>query len=234
MELFERIRRDQREEGVSIRGLSRRHGVHRRTVRQALRSALPPPRQPCARAAPLLGPHHETIREWLIADLNAPRKQRHRVRWTRTQTCGPASAGAAPVRRRAASPATRGCAGRSKPRARGPRRVAGVGKSLARRDLRPRRVRSGRSPRSRARLGRCGRTAALAAVARLRVSESSGAATVDLTPVWIARVYLCDVSSGSIECLQVRTTRQRRSAASCRRRAADHRKPDNKACPGAR
>lgn len=85
MELFERIRRDRRAEAVSIRGLSRRHRVHRRTVRQALRSALPPPRQPCARPAPRLGPHRETIREWLVADLSAPRKQRHTARriWQR-------------------------------------------------------------------------------------------------------------------------------------------------------
>ena len=85
VELFERIRRDQREEGVSIRGLSRCHGMHRQTVRQALLSALPPPRKPCARAAPLLGPHHETFREWLSADLSAPRKQRHTARriWKR-------------------------------------------------------------------------------------------------------------------------------------------------------
>ena len=45
MELFEHIRRDKREGGASIRGLARRHRVHRRTVRQALRSALPPPRK---------------------------------------------------------------------------------------------------------------------------------------------------------------------------------------------
>jgi len=44
VELFERIRRDSREEGVSTHGISRRHRVHKRTVRQALRSALPPPR----------------------------------------------------------------------------------------------------------------------------------------------------------------------------------------------
>ena len=33
MELFERIRRDHREEGLSVRTLARRHRVHRRTVR---------------------------------------------------------------------------------------------------------------------------------------------------------------------------------------------------------
>ena len=85
MELFEHIRRDRREDGVSIRGLARRHRVHRRTVRQALKSALPPPRKPVAKAAPRLGAHRATIREWLTADLSAPRKQRHTARriWQR-------------------------------------------------------------------------------------------------------------------------------------------------------
>ena len=80
MELFEHIRRDRRDEGVSIRGLADRHRVHRRTVRQALRSALPPPRKQASRAAPKLGPYVEIIREWLVADLSAPRKQRHTAR----------------------------------------------------------------------------------------------------------------------------------------------------------
>ena len=36
VELFEQIRRDRRLEQLSIRELAERHGVHRRTVRQAL------------------------------------------------------------------------------------------------------------------------------------------------------------------------------------------------------
>ena len=36
VELFEKIRRDRRLDDLSIRELADRHGVHRRTVRQAL------------------------------------------------------------------------------------------------------------------------------------------------------------------------------------------------------
>lgn len=39
VELFERIRTDHEWEGLGLRALARRHGVHRRTVRQALASA---------------------------------------------------------------------------------------------------------------------------------------------------------------------------------------------------
>ena len=62
VELFEQIRRDREREGLSIRALAERHGVHRRAVRQALAAALPPPRrQPERRPAPKLGPYRPLI-----------------------------------------------------------------------------------------------------------------------------------------------------------------------------
>ena len=55
--MFEAIRRDRRDDpDVSIRELAVRHGVHRRTVRQALASAEPPPRKVPVRTAPVLDP----------------------------------------------------------------------------------------------------------------------------------------------------------------------------------
>jgi transposase len=78
VELFEQIRRDREREGLSLRALAVRHGVHRRTVRQALAAALPPPRKrPEGRPAPRLGAYRELIDSWLLADREAPRKQRH-------------------------------------------------------------------------------------------------------------------------------------------------------------
>jgi transposase len=78
VELFEQIRRDRDREGLSIRALARRHGVHRRAVRRALASPLPPPkRPPSRRPAPKLGPFRALVDAWLEADREAPRKQRH-------------------------------------------------------------------------------------------------------------------------------------------------------------
>ena len=45
VELFEQIRRDSRDRQLSIRELAAKHHTHRRTVRQALGNAVPPPRQ---------------------------------------------------------------------------------------------------------------------------------------------------------------------------------------------
>ncbi len=78
VELFEQIRRDHEFEGLSRHALARKYGVHRRTVRQALESSVPPARKrPEGRPAPKLGEYRELIDSWLIADLSAPRKQRH-------------------------------------------------------------------------------------------------------------------------------------------------------------
>jgi transposase len=86
VEQFEQIRRDHEREGLSIRALAERHGVHRRAVRQALESAVPPPkRTPAGRPAPKLGEYRELIDGWLVDDLDAPRKQRHTAKrvWRR-------------------------------------------------------------------------------------------------------------------------------------------------------
>jgi transposase len=86
VELFEQIRRDRDREGLSIRELARRHGVHRRAVRQALASPVPPVKRPPAhRLAPKLGAYRALIDAWLEADREAPRKQRHTAKriWRR-------------------------------------------------------------------------------------------------------------------------------------------------------
>ncbi len=81
MELFEQIRRARRvNPEVSIRELARSFGTHRRTVRDALASAVPPPRKPVVRPSPVLEPWKPTIVSWLDADREAPREQRHTAR----------------------------------------------------------------------------------------------------------------------------------------------------------
>ncbi len=89
VELYEQIRRGHRLEGLSIRELARRHGVHRRTVREALADAVPAPRKaPTGRPAPAMGPWRALVDEWLAADATAPPKQRHTARriWQRLQS----------------------------------------------------------------------------------------------------------------------------------------------------
>lgn len=77
VELFAAIRFDAQRNGLSIRGLADKYGVHRRTVRQALESAIPPPRKKARRARPVLDRVRELIDAMLIEDQSAPVKQRH-------------------------------------------------------------------------------------------------------------------------------------------------------------
>lgn len=77
VELFEQIRREYTHGVGTIQGVSRKLGVHRRMVRQALVNAIPPARKTPARKKPRLEPVREFIDEILRSDDHAPRKQRH-------------------------------------------------------------------------------------------------------------------------------------------------------------
>ena len=81
VEQFAAIRRDHRVDGLSIRALADKHGVHRRTVRQALESAIPPPRKIAAADRAAAGAVQGRDRRHAAqSDLDAPKKQRHTAR----------------------------------------------------------------------------------------------------------------------------------------------------------
>jgi hypothetical protein len=77
VELYEQIRREYEHGAGTIRGVSRKLGVHRWEVRQALMSAVPAERKVPERERPKLSAAIPFIDEILEADRKAPRKQRH-------------------------------------------------------------------------------------------------------------------------------------------------------------
>lgn len=101
VELYERIREDHRQ-GASIRWLASTYAVHRRTVREAIASAVPPERRTPAREKTALTTEVRAfIDEVLEADKRAPRKQRHTARrvWQRLSDEKQAQVSEASVRR---------------------------------------------------------------------------------------------------------------------------------------
>jgi len=78
VELFEIIRKEYFQDRKSIRQIARAYMVHRRQIRQAISSAVPPARKKCLRKCCILtDPVKQIINQWLEDDLKAPRKQKH-------------------------------------------------------------------------------------------------------------------------------------------------------------
>jgi transposase len=77
VELFAAIRFDRQRNQMSIRAMARKYDVHRRTVREAIASPVPPARKKAPRPAPVLDEVRGLIDAMLREDLAAPRKQRH-------------------------------------------------------------------------------------------------------------------------------------------------------------
>jgi len=87
MDQYEHIRTANRVYGHSISKIARDTGHSRNTIRKALKIEYRgyKPRQ--SQSFPVLGPFSQIIDQWLIADRDQPKKQRHTAR----RTCLPES-----------------------------------------------------------------------------------------------------------------------------------------------
>ena len=92
MQLYKRLRREY-EHGVgTIRGVAQKYKVHRRTVRAALKNAVPPKRKVTPRERPKMALAIPFIDTMMENDLKAPFNQRHTAHqiWGRMQLEMPA------------------------------------------------------------------------------------------------------------------------------------------------
>ena len=87
VELFAAIRFDWQRNQMSVRSLARKYDVHRRTVRQAIGSPVPPGRKAPERQAVVLDGVRGLIDGMLREDLAAPRKQRHTAKRVFERLC---------------------------------------------------------------------------------------------------------------------------------------------------
>ena len=60
------IRRDHHVKEMGIRAIARKHRIHRRLVRQALKSAVPPARKTPVRRSPVFTPDHKAFVDGIL------------------------------------------------------------------------------------------------------------------------------------------------------------------------
>src|SRR5688572_26076518 len=77
VELYAAIRFDYQRNQMSVRALAEKYSVHRRTVREAIGSPIPPSRKSPPRRTSVLDAVRDAVEAMLVEDLTAPRKQRH-------------------------------------------------------------------------------------------------------------------------------------------------------------
>lgn len=89
MEMYDYIRYSHYNLGQSIRKISRNTGLDRKTVRRAITSSGVKPEYLMALERPkiVIGPFMEQIRQWLIQDRKAPKKQRHTAQRIHQRLC---------------------------------------------------------------------------------------------------------------------------------------------------